>query len=167
MTTALQTDKRKDADRAVDGVSSREAARAVQIEHLLGGAALVGRLRSDMDVIGLVRQGVQTRAVRHFAERHLPDFTVIDRCVLPRRTFRRREDSGQLLDAVESDRLLRLVRLVASAEDVFGSSEKALAWLSRPTRALQEQSPISLSDTDHGARAVETLLGKIAHGIAA
>ncbi len=71
------------------------------------------------------------------------------------------------LDPIESDRFLRLVRMVASAEDTFGGSQKALLWLSRPTKALHGQSPISLSDTDHGVQAVETLLGRIAHGIAA
>lgn len=146
---------------------SREAVRATQIERLLGGEALVGKLGSDMDIIGLVRRGVPTGAVRYFADRHLGDFAMIDRSVMPRRTFRRREDAGQRLDPVESDRLLRLVRLVAFAEDTFGGSEKALLWLSRPTRALQGQTPISLSDTDHGAQVVETLLGRIAHGIAA
>ena len=148
-------------------VPAQDAAQALHIEQLLGGEAVVGKLRSAMDVVALVRRGIPTRAVHHFADRHLPDFGVIDRSVLPRRTFKRRVDANQPLDPMESDRLLRLVGLVASAEDTFGGSAKALAWLSRPTKALHGQTPISLSDTDHGARSVETLLGKIAHGIAA
>ncbi len=166
MTTAIHT-KAQNTNAGIATDLSPEAARAEHIENLLGGEALVGRLRSDMDVIALVREGVPTGAVRHFADRGLGDFGVIDRSVLPRRTFKRREDTGQRLDPMESDRLLRLVRLVAFAEATFGNSEKALAWLSRPTKALHGQAPISLSDTDHGVQAVETLLGRIGHGIAA
>lgn len=149
------------------GVSSREAADALHIEHLLGGEVVVGKLRSAMDVVALIRRGIPTRAVRHFAARHLPDFSAIDRSVLPRRTFKRRSDAGEPLDHIESDRLMRLVGLVAAAESTFSSPEKARIWLSRPTKALDGQTPISLSDTDHGAQVVENLLGRIAHGIAA
>lgn len=147
--------------------SSREVADALHIEQLLGGEAVVGKLRSAMDVVTLIRRGIPTVAVRHFADRHLPDFSAIDRSVLPRRTFKRRVDAGEPLDHIESDRLMRLVGLVAAAEDTFGSPEKAHLWLSRPTKALEGQTPISLSDTDHGAQVVENLLGRIAHGIAA
>ena len=60
-----------------------------------------------------------------------------------------------------------LVRVVAAAEETFGSREKAGTWLRRPTIALAGESPLDLLDTDEGAREVETLLGRVAHGIAA
>jgi uncharacterized protein (DUF2384 family) len=49
----------------------------------------------------------------------------------------------------------------------FGGREKAGVWLRRPTTALGGECPLLLLDTDEGARAVETLLGPIAHRIAA
>jgi len=63
--------------------------------------------------------------------------------------------------------LLRLVSLVAMADETFGSHEKAMIWLNRESRALNGETPLSIADTGQGARAVETLLGQIAHGIAA
>jgi uncharacterized protein (DUF2384 family) len=42
-----------------------------------------------------------------------------------------------------------------------------MAWLARENRALGGQTPLSLADTDLGARSVEALLGRIGHGLAA
>jgi putative toxin-antitoxin system antitoxin component (TIGR02293 family) len=138
-----------------------------RIQHLLGGEQITGPLRSDLDVVRLVRLGVPTQAVDHFlAISHLT-FTSIERHVMARRTFKRRQDAAQRLDPMESDRLLRLVRLVAAADETFGNAEKALTWLVRENRALDGQTPLSLADTDLGARSVETLLGQIGHGLAA
>ena len=67
----------------------------------------------------------------------------------------------------QSDRLVRVARVIASAEETFGSRDKACTWLRRPTTALAGESPLNLLDTDEGAREVETLLGRVAHGIAA
>jgi putative toxin-antitoxin system antitoxin component (TIGR02293 family) len=94
-------------------------------------------------------------------------FNSIERHVLARRTFKRRQDAARPLDPAESDRLLRLVRLVAAANETFGDQEKAMTWLSRENRALDGLTPLSLADTDLGAKGVETLLGRIGHGLAA
>jgi putative toxin-antitoxin system antitoxin component (TIGR02293 family) len=140
---------------------------ATKIQELLGGEAVTGPLRTDMDVMRLVRRGVPTAAVDHFLEQSHLTFNAIESHVLPRRTFKRRQEMAQPLDAAESDRFIRLVRLVGAAEETFGDLAKAHAWLARDNRALDGASPLSLADTDLGARSVETLLGRIAHGIAA
>jgi putative toxin-antitoxin system antitoxin component (TIGR02293 family) len=139
----------------------------VKIQALLGGESVTGPLSSALDVVRLVRRGLPTQAVDQFlAASHL-NFSAIERHVMARRTFKRRQDADQRLDPVESDRFLRLVGLVAAAEDTFGNTDKALAWLGRENRALDGQTPLSLADTDLGARSVETLLGRIGHGLAA
>jgi putative toxin-antitoxin system antitoxin component (TIGR02293 family) len=139
----------------------------VRIQALLGGEHVTGPLRTDLDIVRLVRRGVPTEAVDHFLEASHLTFNAIERHVLARRTFKRRRDSAQPLDPAESDRLMRLVRLVAAAEETFVDPQKALTWLGRENRALDGQTPLSLADTDLGARSVETLLGRIGHGIAA
>ncbi|MDD5036947.1 MAG: hypothetical protein PHE55_19650 [Methylococcaceae bacterium] len=52
--------------------------------------------------------------------------------VLPPRTLAHRRAKGQFLSPDESDRALRVARLVALAEGVFGDREKALCWLRKP-----------------------------------
>jgi len=138
-----------------------------KIQELLGGETVTGPMRTDLDLVRLVRRGVPTRAVDHFLRASNLTFNAIESHVMARRTFKRRQDAAQPLDPGESDRLVRLVRVVATAEETFGDAEKALIWLSRENRALDGLTPLSLADTDLGARSVETLLGRIGHGIAA
>lgn len=83
---------------------------------------------------------------------------------LPQRTIARRKKE-QRLRADESDRLLRLARVVAQAAQTLGSEEKAVKWLRRPNRALGNQVPLQLLDNDIGALQVEEVLGRIAHGV--
>lgn len=142
-------------------------AAVAHISRLLGGESLTGRLRSERDVVSLARRGVPTDAFDHFLKEVGFYFNAIEPTVMPRRTFERRKRANEPLTPTESDRLLRLVRLVAQAQETVGDADRARNWLGRQNRALGGSSPIDMADTDEGARAVETLLGRIDHGIAA
>lgn len=83
---------------------------------------------------------------------------------LPSRTIARRKRADRLL-ADESDRLFRLARIAAEAARVLGSEEKAARWLHEPNRALGGDTPLSLLDTEIGARRVEEILGRIEYGV--
>jgi putative toxin-antitoxin system antitoxin component (TIGR02293 family) len=83
---------------------------------------------------------------------------------LPPRTLARRKKERRL-HADESDRLLRLGRVAALAEEVLGSREKATLWLHASNAALGEEPPLARLDSDLGARQVEDLLVRIAHGV--
>ncbi len=137
------------------------------IQALLGGESVTGPLYSEGDIDRLVRRGVPTEAVGHFLATSQLNFNLIENHVVARRTLKRRQAAAQPLDLAESDRFVRLVRLVAAANDTFGDRQKAFAWMTRENRALEGRTPLSLAETDLGARSVETLLGRIGHGIAA
>jgi len=83
---------------------------------------------------------------------------------MPARTLARRRQTRKL-DADESDRLYRVARVAAQAFAVFGTEEKAATWLRRPNRALSDEVPLLLLDTDVGVRQVEDVLGRIEHGV--
>lgn len=142
-------------------------ATVARIQELLGGEIVTGPLNNEGDIVRLIRRGVPTQAVDHFLEAARLPFNALDPKVLNRRTFKRRQQNAQPLDLAESDRLLRLVGMVAIAEETFGDSKKAHIWLNRKSRALDGETPLAMADTDRGARAVEALLGRIAHGAAA
>ena len=138
-----------------------------KIQELLGGEDLTGPLHDERDIVRLIRRGVPTQAVDHFLNAARMSFNMLDPHVLNRRTFKRRQKTSQPLDQAESDRLLRMVGVVAAAEETFDNGDKAHIWLSRENRALDGETPLAMADTDQGARAVMALLGRIAHGIAA
>jgi putative toxin-antitoxin system antitoxin component (TIGR02293 family) len=79
------------------------------------------------------------------------------------RSLQRRRRSGRLA-RFESDRLFRLARIVAFANQALGGAELATRWLKRPNRALAGSAPVSFIDTELGARQVENVLGRIAYG---
>ena len=118
------------------------------------------------DLIELVRHGLPIQAVDALVARSHLTLAELDRLVMPRKTLYHRRKLGRLT-AGQSDRLLRVARILALAEETFANRAKAQAWLRRPTRSLADERPLDLLDTEEGARMVERLLGHIAHGIAA
>jgi putative toxin-antitoxin system antitoxin component (TIGR02293 family) len=84
---------------------------------------------------------------------------------VPARTLARRKREKRLRPD-ESDRLFRLGRIAALAEEVLGTREKATRWLHQSNRALGNAVPLRQLDTELGARQVEDVLLRIAHGVA-
>jgi putative toxin-antitoxin system antitoxin component (TIGR02293 family) len=80
------------------------------------------------------------------------------------RTIARRKEAKHLT-AAESDRLYRVARIIVQALAVLGTIEKARACITRPNRALGDESPLGLLDTDIASRQVEDVLLRIEYGI--
>lgn len=134
---------------------------------LVGGAAIIGgAVGPGMDMVKLIRRGLPVGAVQFVLDSRRLTIAELDQIVLPRKTLANRRRIGNLTPE-QSDRLIRVARVLAAAEETFGNQEKAGAWLRRPTRALVGECPLHLLDTDEGAREVTALLGRIGHGIAA
>ncbi|HUF57644.1 MAG TPA: MbcA/ParS/Xre antitoxin family protein, partial [Thermohalobaculum sp.] len=71
----------------------------------------------------------------------------------------------QPLKVVEADAIARIIRVRDHAQDTFGRRELAEIWLTEPNPELGGRSPIEMARTDLGAREVETVLGRIEHGV--
>jgi putative toxin-antitoxin system antitoxin component (TIGR02293 family) len=132
---------------------------------LLGGRKTLGASpRTEGDFIALVREGLPFASFRSATaalEFSLED--VEDTLHLSSRTLQRR--AAGRLSPVESERVLRLLRVVARAERVLGTRRIALDWLSAPNRALGGERPVRLLDTDLGADQVLQVLGRIEFGV--
>jgi putative toxin-antitoxin system antitoxin component (TIGR02293 family) len=85
--------------------------------------------------------------------------------VIPARTLQHRRSRREKLTLEESDRVLRVLRILSSAESVYGNRERALTWLRKPHARLEGRSPLSLVKTDTGSRIVEELLIQIDEGM--
>jgi putative toxin-antitoxin system antitoxin component (TIGR02293 family) len=89
----------------------------------------------------------------------------IDQIVIPSRTLQHRRSRREKLTIEESDRVMRLIRILSSAESVYGNLERALAWLRTPHPRLAGRTPLSLLNTDTGSRIVAELLIQIDEGM--
>ena len=133
----------------------------------LGGQAVLGgEVRSQADLALAVRNRLPLAALKGMARAGLSE-QEIDRFVIPPRTRRHRAEKNQPLTVEESDRAVRLLRIQTLAEETFGDDEKANMWLRRPLRELRDEAPLTVAQTEAGARVIETVLGKIAWGAAA
>lgn len=63
--------------------------------------------------------------------------------------------------------MVRLARIQAMAEDVFGDVEKAARWLREGLGIINNKSPLEVARTEAGARVIEQILAKIDWGAAA
>jgi putative toxin-antitoxin system antitoxin component (TIGR02293 family) len=89
----------------------------------------------------------------------------IDAVIIPLRTLQHRRSRREKLTVEESDRVLRAIRVLSLTEAVYGSRERALAWLRKPHARLDGRQPLSLLNTDTGSRIVEELLVQIDEGM--
>ena len=133
----------------------------------LGGRRVLGReVASEADLALLVQARIPEQAVAAVQGNSFSD-REIERFVIPARTRRYRREHKEPLTIEESDRLVRLARVQALAEDVFGDAEKANKWLRQGLGMLNGQAPLELARTEAGVRVVEQILGKIDWGAAA
>jgi putative toxin-antitoxin system antitoxin component (TIGR02293 family) len=83
---------------------------------------------------------------------------------ISRSTLQRRKAAGRL-SPDESDKVMRLSRLLEHATNVFGNIERARAWLKFPQRGLGGAIPLDYAETEVGAREVDDLLGRIEYSV--
>ena len=139
---------------------------AERLVRTLGGPRILKTRAATLAALrAVVRSGLPYGAFRAVAsafEIGTGEMTVV--LDLPERTLARRRREGRL-HPDESDRLLRLARIAALAEETLGSQEKARHWLHEPNRALGNEAPLRFLDSDLGAREVENILLRLSHGV--
>lgn len=118
-----------------------------------------------VEAIKSVRQGVSITNLDHMVQALSIDREVLlDILGISARTLQRKFRSNDRLSPMASDRLSRVNRIHQLATGVFGDEKKAADWLKRPNRALANELPIKLLDTDLGTQQVEQELRKIEYG---
>lgn len=138
-----------------------------QVSRKLGGRGALGEeIASEADLARVVARRIPLRALAHFTRSGFSEQEVAE-YVIPPRTRRHRKVRREPLTVDESDRLVRLARIQAMAEDVFADVEKANRWLRQPLGILDGRSPLEVARTDSGARLIEQILAKIDWGAAA
>ena len=130
----------------------------------LGDWLGIADLCTVSDVLRAVEDGLSVRAVDALTGHGLSDQEVY-RLVIPRRTLSHRKAKRTALTREESDRAVRVARITALAEDVFGDRERALRWLRKPKQRFELRTPIDLLATEVGARLVEEMLLQVDHGV--
>jgi putative toxin-antitoxin system antitoxin component (TIGR02293 family) len=132
---------------------------------LLGGPRVLGPVKEEADLQHAIRAGLPYAALE--ALEAVLDLTHRDLLAVlgtaPRTLARRKQQRH--LSPLESDRLYRLARATQRAAETLGGVDQARAWLGRANRALGGHTPLSVLDTEVGARQVEEALTRINYGM--
>ena len=143
--------------------NKREAAALYRrIETKLG----ITPLRSDRDLARLVEGRLPLASVDSLSRHGISDEEIYH-FILPRRTLVHRKTRQESLTHDESDRAVRMARITALAEEVFGDEMKASRWLRKPKTRFEGRFPLELLRTEAGARLVEEMLMQLDYGFAA
>lgn len=133
-----------------------------RVQEMLG----VQRLRTDQDLVKVVEGRLSLQAIDGLRRSGVTDDEIYS-LVVPRRTLAHRRARREGLSRDESDRAVRIARIAALGEQVFGDRERSWRWLRAAKRQFRGRSPIQLVATEAGARLVEELLYRIDDGMAA
>ncbi len=141
-----------------------EAARPGAFYLIAGGKLGVSTIRSGEDLASLVEKRLPAAAIKALVRGGLSDAEVYQ-LIVPRRTLAHRIAKHQPLSREESDKAVRVARLTAMAEQVFGEPERAWRWLREPKQRFGGKTPLEMLATDAGGRLVEEMIGQIEHGM--
>jgi len=131
---------------------------------LMGGKLGVSEIRSGEDLASLVEKRLPATAVKALVRGGLSDAEVYQ-LIVPRRTLAHRIAKHQPLSKDESDKAVRVARVTATAEQVFGEPERAWRWLRKPQPRFDGKTPVEMLATEAGARLVEEMIGQIDYGM--
>jgi putative toxin-antitoxin system antitoxin component (TIGR02293 family) len=131
----------------------------------LGGREVFGARAARVDLIEEVERGLPRRAYEAVSETLALTPDEEDRLLQVSVRTRARWKGRARLDAVTSDRLVRIARILALAVAVLENHDNAVAWLREPSDALRGRSPLAAIATDPGVEKVSNMLYQMEHGM--
>jgi putative toxin-antitoxin system antitoxin component (TIGR02293 family) len=119
---------------------------------------------SALDMAEIAEKGLPTDSIAYLKEKGLT-FSEVSEIVISPRTLKHRKARGEQLSVEETDRMLRVARIILLADQVFGNHEKALTWLRQVDERINDRTPLRMLHTESGGRLVENLLWQIDEGV--
>jgi putative toxin-antitoxin system antitoxin component (TIGR02293 family) len=140
--------------------------REERMQGFLGGAKVLRRPAATLlDLHQAAERGLHVLVIEMLGKSlNASREDLLNALALSPRTLIRRQKEGAL-SSEESDRVLRLARVAAQAEEVLGGREDAVNWLHRANRSLGGHKPLELVRTDAGSELVVDVLGRLENGV--
>jgi putative toxin-antitoxin system antitoxin component (TIGR02293 family) len=125
------------------------------------------QIDSPIRIHEVLSAGLPRRAmVRIITIVHIPKPQLLRALGVSTRTYMRlKANPGKRLDTEQSGRLWQFAELLAKAEEVMGSNERAIDWMLKPAMALENRPPIELLTTPVGAQLVDAVLDRMRFGV--
>jgi putative toxin-antitoxin system antitoxin component (TIGR02293 family) len=119
-------------------------------------------VRSGADIAELAVERIDIAVIDRLAALGLKADELL--FIIPRRTLTHRRAQHERLSTEESDKAIRLAKIVAQATAVFADHDKAMRWLRNAQAKFGGRTALDMVSTEHGARLVEEALVQIDEG---
>ncbi len=121
--------------------------------------------QNNISLLFKAKKGLQPESVFDFIFiSDLPNEKVEAALNKSMKTFQNYKDKKTVLDAITSEKLLKLFALYSKGAAVFGSIDAFASWLSRPAYGIGNQIPQDLMDTITGIDLINDELKRIEYG---
>jgi putative toxin-antitoxin system antitoxin component (TIGR02293 family) len=162
----MESDTVEEVSRGIAVQGDNQAAGHEMLRSIRKSLGIRGTLKSDADLVALVEDRLPLTAISSLLEYGILEKEIYS-LIIPRRTLQHRRARKEKLSREESDRAVRLARLVALTEKVFGDAQDGMHWLRSPKKRFQGRTPMAMMETEAGSRLVEEALYQIDEGMAA
>jgi putative toxin-antitoxin system antitoxin component (TIGR02293 family) len=129
------------------------------LEQVLGITA-----QSDDEILRLIENQLPLETLNLMMRNGIAREEVYSLIINPR-TLKHRRSRRQPLSVEESERAVRVGRILAAAQTVLGERDAALNWLRAPKKRFGGRTPMEMIATEVGARMVEEMLIQIDEGM--
>ena len=119
---------------------------------------------SDQQLVQAIERQLPLETLTRL-KRHGVSSNEVYALIINPRTLKHRRSKRQPLSREESERAVRLGRVLATAEAVWGGEEAALDWLRSAKSRFGGRTPMEMLSTETGGRMVEDMLVQIDEGM--
>jgi putative toxin-antitoxin system antitoxin component (TIGR02293 family) len=162
----MDPDTVEEVSREIAVQANNQAAGHEMLRSIRKSLGIRGALKSDAELVALVEERLPVTAVSALMEHGVLEKEIYA-VIIPRRTLQHRRARKERLSREESDRAVRLARLVTLTENVFGDHDSGMHWLRSPKKRFHGRTPMAMMVTEAGSRLVEEALYLIDEGMAA
>jgi putative toxin-antitoxin system antitoxin component (TIGR02293 family) len=120
--------------------------------------------RSDHEILHLIENQLPLETLDLMMRHGISREEVYSLIINPR-TLKHRRSKRQPLSVEESERAVRVGRILATAQAVLGEREAALNWLRTPKKRFDGRTPMEMISMEVGGRMVEEMLVQIDQGM--
>lgn len=129
---------------------------------------ITGKVTSPLQFGARVERGLSSLTIDRVKDvLDIPDLQLSAALGISAKTMSRLRQGKRRLPLQVGDRLYRLARIFALAQDVLEDPARAREWLRTPQIGLNNRIPLDVMMTEAGAREVEDILTRIEYGVLA
>ena len=133
-----------------------------EAEFALLGKLLDAQIHSGADLAKLARERIPVDVIDRLSNFGLEARELS--FIIRRRTLTHRRQRHEHLSIDESDKAIRLAKILAQTTTSFSNREKAIRWLRCAQRRFGGRSALELLSSEHGARVIEEAIVQIDEG---